>query len=203
MPVGWCLGVTPWPWCVSNQCLGDDSVCLCGAAKLECGHRGAVGTGRSCGNVGKEPQMGQCGRHPCCLAPVEAGDRGWGLTAIRQPPPACTKQELLSQAGPGLAAMLGDGSLCLHLAASSSTLLKEQEFYFISTMHWAIPSSLWEDRKRSPKQKSCCCWLSAIPGVFCRTAQRGSSFSFVAIGKMAVFCHAMSVLLQNHGHFTL
>lgn len=137
--------------------------------------------------------MGQCGRSPCCPTPAEAGDGGWGLTAIRQPPPACPKQELLSEAGPGLAATLGDGWLHLHLTASSSALLKEQEFYFISTMHWAIPSSLSADCKRSPKQNSCCCWLPPNPTVFCRNAQRGSSFSFVAIRKTAVFCYIMSV----------
>lgn len=201
MPVGWCSGVAPWPWCASNQCLGDGIVYLW--LPSQCGHCGSVGMGRSCDNVGKEPQMGQCGRSPCCPTPAEAGDGGWGLTAIRQPPPACPKQELLSEAGPRLAATLGDGSLRLHLTASSSALLKEQEFYFISTMHWAIPSSLSADCKRSPKQNSCCCWLPPNPTVFCRNAQRGSSFSFVAIRKTAVFCYTMSVLLQNHGCFTL
>lgn len=132
----------------------DMALCISVGLPSQCGHCGSVGMGRSCDNVGKEPQMGQYGRSPCGPTPAEAGNGGWGLTAIRQPLPACPKQELLSEAGPRLAATLGGGWLHLHLNASASTLLKEQGFYFIFTMHWAIPSLLSADRKRSLNKRA-------------------------------------------------
>lgn len=100
--------------------------------------------------------MGQSGRSPCCPAAQEPqGEVGVSQQLVGSL--ACPQQELLSEAGPGLAggcvrltATLGDASLGLCLSAGWETafslcsalwVLRSKTLYFCATRHGLIPSS--------------------------------------------------------------
>lgn len=102
-------------------------------ASQPCRHVGAEppqGHGTEMPQRGEGGQNGPAWKNP--LLPCSPGGTGWrlGYPSNWEAPPACPQQELLREAGPGLAAgqgglmaILGDGWLCLGTGQETTFIL--------------------------------------------------------------------------------